>query len=111
MQIEQNRQGAVTIIRPIGALVGPDADAFKAVLSEAMSKSLGRLVVDASAVPWADSRGLEVLVEASDELAHSGQMLKLCGAGETLREVLEITDLAAGFEHFHDATTAVRSFL
>ncbi len=111
MQIEQNRQGAVTILRPIGALVGPDADAFKAELSAAMASSLGRLVVDASAIPWADSRGLEVLVEASDELAASGQTLRICGAGETLREVLELTDLAGGFEHFGDATTAVRSFL
>lgn len=111
MQIEQNRQGAVTILRPIGALAGADAETVKAELTDALAKSLGRLVVDASAIPWADSRGLEVLVEVSEELAHSGQTFKLCGACETLREVLELTDLGGGFEHFRDTTTAVRSFL
>ena len=30
---------------------------------------------------------------------------------DTVREVLELTDLASHFEHFHDANTAVRSFL
>ena len=111
MQIEQTRQGAVTVLRPLGALVGGDAEQFDTALGEAMSASLGRLVVDASAVPLADSRGLEAIASASEQMQSFGQTLRMCGAGETLREVLEITDLSASLEHFADVNTAIRSFL
>ena len=44
-------------------------------------------------------------------MSRSGQMLKLCAANKTLREVLTLTGLSPMFEHFDDVTTAVRSFL
>ncbi len=111
MEITENRHGAVTVVKPMGPLVGPDGERFKAHLTDVIARSLGRFVVDASAVPLIDSRGLEVLVELADGLSDSGQALRLCGAGETLREVLELTDLSRHFEHYDDVNTAVRSFL
>ncbi|MCW5764894.1 MAG: STAS domain-containing protein [Phycisphaeraceae bacterium] len=111
MQIDEQRQGAVTVVKPIGALVGADAEQFKKHVAEVVGRSLGRFVVDASAVPFLDSRGLEVLVEVSADLAESGQTLRLCGEGETLRETLELTETARYFEHYQDVQTAVRSFL
>jgi hypothetical protein len=50
-------------------------------------------------------------VEAGLEQSGRGLALRLCGAGETLREVLELTDLAGMFEHYADVNTGVRSFL
>ena len=44
-------------------------------------------------------------------MSQSGQTLKICGANDTVREVLELTNLAALFEHFEDVNGAVRSFL
>ncbi len=52
-----------------------------------------------------------MLVEVTEEMGRSGQALRMCGANKTVREVLELTDLASHFEHFQDANTAVRSFL
>lgn len=111
MQISEQRQGAVTVLRPAGPLVAEDADVFKARLLEVRRASMGRFVVDASAVPFVDSRGLEVLVEVHDELARSGHSLKVCGVRETLREVLDLTEVASVLEHYEDAGSAVRSFL
>jgi anti-anti-sigma factor len=111
MEITENRHGAVTVVKPAGPLVGPEGERLKAHLTDVMARSLGRFVVDASAIPLVDSRGLEVLAEAAQDLGESGQTLRLCGAGETLREVLELTDLAGLFEHYADVNTAVRSFL
>lgn len=111
MQIDEQIQGAVTILKPRGPLVGPDAERFRTVVGEVMDRSLGRFVVDVSALPLTDSRGLEVLVELSERLSETGQSLRLCGAPESLREVLEITELAGHFEHYSDVNTAVRSFL
>lgn len=111
MEIVEQRQGAVTVVVPRGPLVGQDADEFRSRVAGVMDRSLGRFVVDASEVPYVDSRGLEVLKETTEELSRSGQALRLCGANETVREVLELTALAPLFEHFQDVGSAVRSFL
>jgi len=111
VEITENRHGAVAVVKPTGPLMGADAERLKAHLADVTSRSLGRFVLDASAIPLADSRGLEVLAEAAQELGDSGQTLRMCGAGETLREVLELTELAGLFEHYADVNTAVRSFL
>ena len=111
MNIQEQKQGAVTVLRPIGPLTQEDADQFKTKLLDVRQASMGRFVVDASSVPFVDSRGLEILVEANEELSKSGQSLKVCGMNETLREVLNLTDLASMFEQFDDINAAVRSFL
>lgn len=111
MEIQEQRQGAVTVIKPIGPLVGADAEQFKQAAEAVIIRSLGRFIVDASSIQYADSRGLEVLAEITRDMQQSGQILRLSAAGETLREVLELTELHEQFEHFQDVTTAVRSFL
>jgi anti-anti-sigma factor len=111
MEIQEQRHGAVTVVKPQGPLVVGDAEEFRVRLAETMTRSLGRFVVDASAIPYVDSLGLEALVQSTDELGASGRALRLCGACETLREVLELTGLADRFEHYVDVNTAVRSFL
>ena len=95
----------------MGPVTLEDADEVLARLLETRTRSLGRLVVDASAVPYVDSRGLEVLLEVSEALGDSGQALKLCGLHDVVREVLELTDLSSSFKHYDDVTTAARSFL
>jgi len=111
VNIVEQECGAVRILRPDGPLVGQAADDFKARLATLIGESLGRCVVDASVIPYADSRGLEVLAEAGEVIARTGHPLKLCGVNETLRQVLELTGLAPQFEFFADTNSAVRSFL
>ena len=111
MDIQEQRQGAVTVLKPQGPLVAQDADQFQVSLTAVLATSLGRFVVDASEIPYVDSRGLEVLKEATEQLSDSGQALRLCGANETVREVLDLTDLSRLFEHYQDVNSAVRSFL
>ena len=111
MKITEQRQGAVTVLKPEGALVETCAGVFKQRIRAALSESLGRFVVDLSAVPFVDSVGLEALVALTEEMGRSGQALRLCAANKTVREVLELTDLTSMFDHFEDANTAVRSFL
>ena len=111
MKITEQRQGAVTVLRPEGPLLEADAAPLKQKLMTTMGASLGRFVVDMSAIPYLDSKGLEALVEVTEELGRGGQALRLCSAQKTVREVMELTDLATLFEHFEDTNTAVRSFL
>ena len=111
MEILDQTQGAVRVLKPRGPLAAPDAEEFKVRAAATAAESLGRLLIDASGIPFADSRGLEVLVELSEELSHSGQALKLCAANETLREILDLTELAQNFELYDDVNAAIRSFL
>lgn len=111
MEIQEQRQGAVTVLRPLGALIRDDAEAFRQRLAEARSRCFGRVVVDASSIPYVDSAGLEMLVDVTEQLAESGHALKLCGVNETIREVLDLTDLTSLFEYFEDINSAVRSYL
>lgn len=111
MEIDRQQVGAVAVFKPRGPVTGSEAEELKGFLLEAVSSNLGRLVVDASDIAFVDSRGLEVLIEVSDELAHGGRVLKLSSVGETLREVLSITDVLSSFEHYEDVNSAVRSFL
>jgi anti-anti-sigma factor len=111
MKIHEQLQGAVIVLKPEGPLIEGEAATVKQRLLTTLNATLGRFVVDMSAIPYVDSKGLEVLVEVTEEMGRSGQALRMCGANKTVREVLELTDLASLFEHFQDANTAVRSFL
>ena len=111
MKINEQLQGAVTVLRPEGPLIESDAALLKQRLLQTLAASLGRFVVDMSAIPYVDSKGLEAMLDVTEELSRGGQALRLCSANKTVREVLELTDLAAAFEHFEDSNTAVRSFL
>ena len=111
MKIAEQRQGAVTVLKPEGPLTEPEASAFKQKLLEVLAGTLGRFVIDMSAIPFVDSKGLEVLLDVTEQMGKSGQVLRLCAANKTVREVLELTDLASQFDHFEEANTAVRSFL
>jgi anti-sigma B factor antagonist len=111
MRIHEQRQGAISILKPDGALTATDADDLAANMLRAMTASLGRVVLDLSTVPFIDSHGLEVLLDLTEAASKGGRALKLCGLNKTLREVLELTDLVAQFEHFDDTHSAARSFL
>ena len=111
MKINEQRSGAVTVLKPEGPILEATAEELKQKLMGTLAGSLGRFVVDMSAVPYLDSKGLEALVEVTEEMARSGQALRLCSPNKTVREVLELTDLASMFDHFEDTNTAVRSFL
>lgn len=111
MEIIEERHGAVTVVKPMGPLVGEDADRLRSHLEETIRRSLGRVIVDGTSVAYVDSNGLETLYDMSDALAASGQTLRLVGVNETVREVFDLTDTASRFECFGDVQSAVRSFL
>jgi len=111
VEIEEHRQGAVTVLRPRGPLVGDDAKGLVQRAREVFRETRGRFVMDAADVAFVDSAGLESLLEVTELLAPSGQSLKLCQVNETVREALILTGLGDEFEHYEDAHHAARSFL
>jgi len=111
VNIATEQCGAITIIKPNGALAGPDAQSFKSFALELIHAHVGRVVVDAARIPYVDSQGLESLVDLTEDLARSGKLLKLCALNETLQQVIDLTGLSSQFDSYDDANAAVRSFL
>lgn len=111
MEIQEINQGAVTVLKASGPLNGEAGAEFKSRAMDAVRRCLGRVVVDAAGIPYADSQGLDALVDVTEALAEGGRSLKLCGAVATVREVLELTGWAEAFEFFDDVNAGVRSFL
>ena len=99
MKIERTQEGDAVILRPRGLLIAADAEDLKVALAKTMEENPPQIVLDASGILFIDSRGLEVLAEAAEQMIQRGLMLKLAGANATLAEVLELTELAPLFEH------------
>lgn len=111
MEIQQFTQGALTILKPSGPLVDADCDQFKRVAMDLARTTMGRLVVDATAVAYLDSRAIESLVDVTESMLDGGNALKLCGANATVRQVLDVTGWAGSFEFYDDINAAARSLL
>ncbi|MGE5294185.1 MAG: STAS domain-containing protein [Solirubrobacterales bacterium] len=111
MELLTQQRGAVLVVKPTGPLTTAEAEAFRTKLRGLIRENLGRVVIDASSLHYVDSQGLESLADVAADLSHSGKGLKLCGANETIQQVIELTGLSPCFEHFEDTNSAVRSFL
>jgi len=111
MTFDQQSIGAVTVLRPIGPVANPeDAQQFQEQSEKLVRTSLGRFVLDASELSYVDSTGLEALVELAEQLNTFGQALKICAVGETLFEIIRVTQTAGSFEPFGQVQDAVRSY-
>jgi anti-anti-sigma factor len=110
MQIDIQKQAAVTVISPKGPLLGLDVASLRDSLDEAFRDSLGRVVLDLSRVTYTDSKGLEMIHKLGTDLVDIGRVFRLAGTNETMREVLAITEVGALCEQFDDIGSAVRSF-
>ncbi len=108
MNIEQQQYGEVTVLKPQGPVIGAGVNQLTAHITKVLEGDCRAIVLDMSRVTFVDSHGLEALVDATEELIRHGQVLKLAGANGTLKEVLELTELASLFEQFDDADAAVR---
>ncbi len=111
MEFNEQKQGAVVVFRPSGAITGDDAGVFAGRFRTAMNTSMGKCVLDAAEISYIDSAGLEALLDLSDEMNDLGRGLKISHVNDTLRETFELTNIASAFEYFDDINAAVRSFL
>lgn len=111
IEVAEQRQGAVLVLKPNSALTADDAEVFGSRAREASSENLGRVVVDMTQVPFVDSRALEILQDLGQEMQQVGQSLRLSCSNRTIREVLDLTGLSGLFEQYEDTMTAIRSFL
>lgn len=106
-----NNEGAATVVKLEGALVGGELDELDAVLKRLCDTWTKRIVLNLADAPLIDSAALELLCRYQRQLAERGLGLKLCGLNELTARIFELTRLGRRFELYGDTTAAVRSFL
>lgn len=109
MRIETVRKGSTIILRPRGMLVGIDADQLQSQVTQHLAAKETTIVLDIEGILFADSHGLEILVDLAETMIRSGRVLKLVGNNPKLSEVLDLTDLASLFQLSGDVTAAVEA--
>ena len=107
MNIAENHQPGAVVLAPSGAVMGPDADLLGKRLLELTDSTEDRIVVDLGKVTQLDSRALEMLVGITEKLIRRGGALSLTAASDTIRQVLDITEIASLFEQYDDMAGAL----
>jgi len=107
MKIEEERHGNVVILRPHGPVAGSDVEQFRVHLARVLGGGSTGLVVDLARVQYLDSQALEALVAAVEKCLRAHGTLRLCGADETVREVLALTGLDSFFQQFASVEAAL----
>jgi len=85
------------IVCPMGEIDLGRSPSLRQQLTQAMSESYDRLVIDLSEVPYMDSSGVATLVEAMQQSRRSGSKLVLCGLQDKVRSIFEIARLDTVF--------------
>ena len=111
MKIDRLKMGSVGIVAPHGAITQAETDELTTVIETTRQPAAGRVVLDMSDVPYADSKALEALLDFADRQRSAGQAAKMAGLTDTCREVFDLTELLGEFELFDSVDSAVRSFL
>ncbi|MCC6492035.1 MAG: STAS domain-containing protein [Pirellulales bacterium] len=104
------RQGAVNVIRPHGALEAKCCEEFKRVVLQGLGGGRPMIVVDLHDVPLIDGAGLEALVDLRDALEARGGAVKLAAVNPLCADILRVTGVGPQFEQFPQSRAAVGSF-
>ena len=90
-EIQKPRPG-VAVIKFVGPLtLGSSLHAADAEMQKAIKEGSPKVVLNLSEVPYMDSAGLGVLVQASGLANAQGGGLRICGVAERVRELIKMT--------------------
>jgi len=110
VQVAEHKEGAVTVLKPLGPLTAGELEELERRLTALGQNWAKRVVLDLHDAAFMDSAALELLCRHHRDFAARGLNLKLSDVGEMAGEILELTRLAGRFEIYADTAAAVRSF-
>jgi anti-sigma B factor antagonist len=93
LTITSSTEGAVARITLTGELDAHTAPALAAVLGDRLDGGADRLIVDATALRFCDSSGIQVLVQARERIIENGGTIVIEGAQRSVEKVFAVTGL------------------
>lgn len=107
LQINTNSVGTVTIFEMNGRFDTHTADKLRKLMEPAVSQPPAQILVDLSGVNFVDSTALAALVQGMKHSRQQGGDLYLCGLGQQVRIIFELTRLDQAFEIYPNANEAI----
>ncbi len=89
---------------------GPDAVSLNEKLHELISENKTNIIIDLGKVKFMNSSGLGMLISSLTTMRKAGGDLRIANHSEKIKELLEITQLAAVFKQFESVEEAAKSF-
>lgn len=106
MEIQETRQGAVTVVRPQGPLADwGTRSSSRALWTMPCGEASGGSWWTRAPSPTSIAGGLKSSWTRPTLFAKTGRACHVCCVNETIREVLHMTGLADRFEHFEDVNS------
>jgi anti-sigma B factor antagonist len=110
MEIKENKQGKVVVLKLIGRLDSLTTKNFREKVKSLAQQRYVLLVLDMSEVDFMDSSGLGSLVAALRSVGHEGGNIKIADLQPRVRALFELTRLHQIFEIYEDIGNAVESY-
>jgi|SRR5689334_14778095 anti-sigma B factor antagonist len=110
LKLDTNVVDGVSVVTCTGRIVfGEEAAALRDTLKRLLTSNL-KVVLNLTGVTYIDSGGLGSLVGVYSSARGAGADIKLCGLGQRLRDVLQITKLVTVFEVYDTEREAIAAF-
>ncbi len=111
MTVSEQMAGDVVVLTLDGRLtMGDSADVVRDKVSSLLQQGHRRFVLNLAAVPYMDSGGLGMLVQAYATATRQGGRLTLMHVTDRLYDLLVITKLVTVFDCFDNEAAALASF-
>jgi anti-sigma B factor antagonist len=110
LKMDTRELNGVTVVACHGRIMfGEEATALREYLKQVLAVN-SKVVINLSDVSYIDSGGLGTLVGVYAPARTAGADVKLCGLGQRLRDVLQVTKLVTVFEAYDTEQEAIAAF-
>ncbi len=110
MNIDAVKEKDVDIVRLEGKVDFATAGALDAKLTELVEGGAVKVLLNFTNVPFIASAGLRVLLKCAQRIQPQGGSLRLCGANEVVREVIEVSGFEDVFKMSESEQEALDAF-
>jgi anti-sigma B factor antagonist len=110
LQVSITQQAHVTVAAVSGSLDALTADQLSAAFSEQFGQGRVQIVADLAGVEYTSSAGVRVLLGTLKEARQRGGDLRLAGARDAVRRVLDFSGFTSIIKTYPDVASAAASF-
>jgi anti-sigma B factor antagonist len=110
LQIHEEQNGGVVVLRVVGFLDAHTAPQFEKTLARAVERGLCRIVVDCGGLSYISSTGLGVFMAFVDSVRDAGGDIKLAAVGPKVYKVFDLLGFPKLFEFHPSVEDALPGF-
>ena len=108
MKLKKRLDRGVIVVYVEGKMIGgDDSDTFHDYIKDLLADGQRKFVINLRKVPWADSRGIGMLIGAHTSIEKADGSLVLASIGERIDSILTLTRLLLIFKAFDSEEEAI----